>query len=74
MKDPTRKINCPHCDHQFTLDEMAFVTCETYSCLFDIAHNEDTAVIECPVCDKEFWVKGGWQPEFTTAFAEEEFE
>ena len=26
---------------------------------------------ECPVCDKEFWVQGGWTPKFSTAIAEE---
>ena len=58
---------CPHCGHVYTHDEM--VDCEVD--IYGIAQSEDTDVIECPVCDKEFWVKGGWTPKFSTAIAEE---
>jgi uncharacterized protein with PIN domain len=42
--------------------------------LFSLAHNEERAAIECPVCDKEYWVQGGWKPHYTSAFAEEELD
>ena len=58
---------CPHCGHAYTYDEM--VDCPAN--IYDIAHREDTACIECPACDKEFWVQGSWTPKFSTAVAEE---
>lgn len=62
-------VLCPHCSHQYTDDEMR--ECEID--LLDIAIQEATAVLECPICDKEFFVKGGFQPQYTTAFAKELF-
>lgn len=59
---------CPHCGHDFTTDEMTDVHDVD---LFAIAHLEDTDVIQCPHCDKDFWVKGGYTPHYTSAFAEE---
>ena len=60
---------CPHCGHEMTEEEM---DCEAN--LFALAHNEERAVIECPVCDKQYWVQGGWKPQYTSAFAEEELD
>ena len=62
-----QQVCCPHCDHEFNADEMA--SCDVD--LFALAPNEETACIECPVCDCEFWVKGSYKPEYSTAFAEE---
>lgn len=39
--------------------------------LWELAPNEETADLKCPVCDLQFWVKGSYRPEYTTAFAEE---
>jgi hypothetical protein len=39
--------------------------------LWAIAPKEEIALLECPVCDKEFWVAGGYMPHYTTAIAEE---
>lgn len=63
---------CPHCQHNFTSDEMCEFATEEGTFLYDLAHREDVESMECPVCDKSFWVRGGWHPTFTTAFAEEE--
>lgn len=74
MKGPHNRVVCPHCDHRFTLDEM--VSVDTVDCgfLYELAHKEEIGAIKCPVCDQEFWVKGGWNPEFYTSFSEEELE
>lgn len=65
---------CPHCGHAMDTDEMLYgrPTCEED--LFALAPNEGTAAIECPACDKHFWVQGGYTPHYTTAFSEEELE
>lgn len=60
-------VCCPHCDHTFNKDEMLACAVD----LFALAPNEETACVECPVCDGEFWVKGSYRPEYSTAFAEE---
>jgi len=39
--------------------------------LFALAPTEDRASIKCPVCNLEYWVQGGYQPHYTSAFAEE---
>lgn len=63
----TQKPVCPHCGHEYTHDEISDCPTDIYG----IAHSEDTAIIECPVCDTEFWVKGNWVPKFSTAVAKE---
>jgi transcription elongation factor Elf1 len=61
---------CPHCDHEYTYDEMN--ECSTAN-LWALALDEGMAVLQCPICDLEFWVQGGYRPEYTTAYAEEQF-
>lgn len=65
---------CPHCGHEMDTDEMLYgkPTCEED--LFALAPNEGTAVIECPSCDKQYWVKGGYRPHYSSAFSEEELD
>ncbi len=65
---------CPHCGHEMTEEEMSYgePTCEAD--LFALAQSEERAVIECPVCDKQYWVQGGYKPHYTSAFAEEELD
>lgn len=63
----TLVVTCPHCDHEYTSDEMN----ECHTDLWALAPNENTVDVQCPVCDLSFWVKGSYRPEYTTAFAEE---
>ena len=62
---------CPHCGHEMNNDEMCYgkPTCEVD--LFALAPKEDRAVIECPACGQQYWVQGGYVPQYTSAFAEE---
>lgn len=60
-------VICPHCDHEFTTDEMIECTED----LFALAPNEETTSLQCPACDSDFFVKGGYTPFYSTAFAEE---
>lgn len=62
-------VTCPHCDHEYTPDEMS--ECRTAD-LWALAPREEVAALKCPVCDLEFWVKGSYRPQYTTAFAEEQ--
>ena len=61
-------IVCPHCDYEMNDDDMH----NHDEDLFAIAPKEGRCVVECPNCDKEFWVEGSYMPQYTTAFAEEE--
>ena len=61
---------CPHCGHAMTYDEMIAASVD----LFGLVPREESEAIECPVCDKEFWVKGGYNPHYTSAFSYEELE
>jgi len=56
-----------------TTDEMA--KCNTEA-LFDIAPREETTmdVIPCPACEGYFWVKGGYEPHYTTGLTEDKVE
>lgn len=58
---------CPGCAYEMTTDEMV----ESSVDLFQLAVEEHRAVVKCPGCDMEYWVKGGWKPHFSTSFAEE---
>lgn len=60
-------VTCPHCEHNFTHDEMN----ECSTDLWALAPREETAAIECPICDQEFFVQGSYKPLYTTAIAEE---
>lgn len=64
----TSHPTCPHCGHELNHDEMHDLPGDLYA----RAPNEGTATIECPSCDREYWVRGGYQPQYTSAFAEEE--
>lgn len=69
---PMEVPKCPHCGHEMDSDEMSYgkPTCDED--LFALAPNEGRAVIECPACDKQYWVQGGYTPMYTCAFAEED--
>lgn len=70
----TSAPQCPHCDHAFTYDEMlddkGAPNGETD--LFSLAPMEERRAVECPVCDREFWLEGSYEPRYTSAFAEED--
>lgn len=71
-QSPTTTPKCPHCGHEMDTDEMCYgkPTCDAD--LFALAPNEDRAVIECPACDKQYWVQGGYTPHYISAFSEED--
>ena len=70
--DNTPTPKCPHCGHAMDADEMCYgkPTCDED--LFDLAASEGRTVIECPSCDMQYWVQGGYTPHYTSAFAEED--
>ena len=63
---------CPHCGHELDTDEMLYSKPTCDEDLFALAPNEGRAVIECPRCDQQYWVSGGYKPHYTSAFSEEE--
>ena len=62
---------CPHCGHAMDAEEMQYGPPTCSEDLFALAPNEERAAITCPACDLEYWVKGGYQPHYTSALAEE---
>ena len=68
MTTNTQTPVCPHCGHVYTTDD---ILQNDLVDIYGIAHAEGLAVIECPSCDQEFWVKGGYKPHFATAVSEE---
>ena len=59
---------CPHCRHTMDIEDMQ--SCVDVD-LFALAPAEDRTSIKCPACDLEYWVQGGYQPHYTSAFSEE---
>lgn len=70
----TDRPTCPHCGHMLDTDEMNYghPTCDED--LWALAPGEGTAVVECPACDQQYWVRGGYRPHYTSAFSEEELD
>lgn len=60
---------CPACGYQMTVDDM---TAQDETDLFALATSEERDCVACPKCDIHYWVKGGYVPTYTSAFAEEE--
>lgn len=63
----SRTIICPHCQHELDTDEMLALDFDAFA----LAPAEGCEAMTCPVCDREFWVQGGYIPDYTTAVAEE---
>ena len=63
---------CPHCGHELDVDEMGYGASVCENDLWALAPNEGRSVVVCPVCDKQYWVQGGYQPHYTSAFSEED--
>jgi len=61
---------CPHCGHMMTTDEM--VDYDGDEDLFAMAPDEHTDSIECPRCKRDYWVRGGFKPHYTSAATEDE--
>ncbi len=59
---------CPHCGYAMTHEDM--ITSEHD--LFGLAPLEDEATLQCPGCDLEYVVQGGYRPHYTSVFCEEQ--
>jgi len=68
----TAHPTCPHCGHELDHDEMLYgkPTCEED--LYALAPNEGSTVVQCPRCDQEYAVQGGYKPHYTSAFSLDE--
>lgn len=62
---------CPHCAHAMNAEEMSWSTTSDDD-LFVAAPYENHVCVTCPACDLQYWVKGGYTPHYTSAFAEED--
>lgn len=58
---------CPHCDHAMEFEEMTLNNQD----LFTAAPKEESLCIQCPSCDQDYWIQGGYTPHYTSAVAEE---
>lgn len=61
---------CPHCGHEMDHDEMSGHDADLYAA----APNEERVAVQCPRCDQEYWIQGGYKPTYTSAFSEEELQ
>ena len=61
---------CPHCGHKFDHDNMMAQDGDLYA----LAPDEGMAEIKCPnaICEKSFWVQGGYIPYYTSAVSEDD--
>lgn len=68
----TAHPTCPHCGHELDHDEMLYgkPTCEED--LYALAPNEGSTVVQCPRCDQQYAVQGGYKPHYTSAFSLDE--
>jgi len=68
--DQTLMPVCPHCGHEFDVDDMNDNTDD----LWAAAPNETTLEVHCPVasCDKDFWLRGSYRPQYATAIDEDD--
>ena len=59
---------CPHCGYELNDDDMLAAEDDLYA----LAPNEDSTVVQCPQCDKEYAVQGSYRPHYTSAFSLDE--
>ncbi len=64
----TAAVTCPHCNHVFTDDDCH--RCDTD--IWALAPDEETAELQCPSCQQQFWVQGGFRPQYTTAISKDD--
>lgn len=69
--DVLRVPTCPHCGHELEEDEMFSASRDD---LYQVAVEAQTATVTCPMCDRDYLVKGGSQIFFTSAFVEEQLQ
>ena len=65
----TSTPECPHCGHELTTEEMLAHNGED---LFALAVRGTITEVTCPQCDRDYWVKGGYIPTYTSATNEDE--
>ncbi len=61
---------CPGCGYALDDDDMQSNFAD--GDLFAIAPREERASVTCPQCNSAYWVQGGYEPTYTSAFTEEE--
>jgi len=61
---------CPHCSHEFDSDDMNAASND----LWAAAPDESRFQVACPsaACGKDFWLQGGYRPQYTTAISEDD--
>ncbi len=65
----TMALRCPYCGHEMDIDDM--LACPDAD-LFRITTDEESACINCPSCDAEYWVAGSYTPHYHCAKTEDE--
>lgn len=61
-------IVCPHCGYTHDAQDMESMPFDPWA----LAPNEGREALKCFQCDREFWVQGGYTPQYSTAVCEEE--
>lgn len=64
------KIKCPHCDYEFTDDDME----SSSNDLWGICPNEEDVKEDCPACKDYFWIMGSYVQVYRTFKNWEELE
>lgn len=65
-----KRPTCPHCHHMMTTEQMVDYDGEWD--LFALAPDEMTETIECPSCHRDYGVRGGYTPHYTSAPTEDD--
>lgn len=70
-------IVCPHCGHEMTDDEMGanhYAVGSDGDDLWALAPEEGRTKVVCPsvLCEKPYYVQGGYVPQYTTAIDEDD--
>lgn len=47
-------LSCPNCNHHFDADDMLHLPID----IWQLAKDEEDTQINCPSCNKDFWVIG----------------
>ena len=68
---------CPQCGHEMTDDEMSsnqYVDGDDGDDLWALAPEEGRTKVVCPsvLCEKPYYVQGGYRPQYTSAISEDE--
>lgn len=63
---------CPHCGYELDPDDMNSQFSEVD--LWALAPREESATVQCPQCDKEYAVRGGYRAHYTSTFTMDELD